>query len=134
MESRMTVVRRIAGLKFERTACSPYTKKYQAYGAFAVRLTYEIDTDRWSAYIESTHFFASLHAVRYEQLEAWLSTQYDRHLTLSAVHRVRREREVRASARAQRRADRGVKTVLAVVGAYFVGVVVGAASAATKVA
>lgn len=133
----MAIVRRIAGIKFERTFAGVVTRAYEARGDFAVSLTYEIDLDRWTARVSSPHFYASISEVRLEQLDSWLRKQRDRHDELTEARRIREReaRRIRKREARRRRADRSAAvTALCAVGAYFVGVVVGAASVAAKAA
>lgn len=125
------IVRRIAGIRFERTFNGVVTKSYEARGDFAVSLTYEIDTNRWTARVSSPHFYTSLRGAMLGELTAWLRDARVRHDELAEARRIR-EREVRrVVVRRKRRADR---TALAVLGGYVVGVFVGALSVAAKTA
>lgn len=125
------IVRRIAGVRFERTFSGIVTKSYEARGDFAVSLTYEIDTNRWTARVSSPHFYTSLRAATLDELTAWLRAQRVRHDELAEARRIR-EREVRrVVVRRRRRADR---TALAVLGGYVLGVFVGAVAVAAKAA
>lgn len=125
------IVRRIAGIRFERTFNGVVTKSYEARGDFAVSLTYEIDTNRWTARVSSPHFYTSLRGATLGELTAWLRDARVRHDELAEARRIR-EREVRrVVVRRKRRADR---TALAVLGGYVVGVFVGALSVAAKTA
>lgn len=131
----MAIVRRIAGIKFERTFAGVVTRAYEARGDFAVSLTYEIDLDRWTARVSSPHLYASIREVRLEQLASWLRQQRDRHDELAEARRIREREARRVVVRRRRRADRSAAvTAMCAVGAYFVGVVVGAASVAAKAA
>lgn len=129
------IVRRIAGVRFERTFSGIVTKSYEARGDFAVSLTYEIDTNRWTARVSSPHFYTSLRAATLDEMTAWLRAQRVRHDELTEARRVRERETRRVVVRRRRRADRSAAvTAMCAVGAYFVGVVVGAVSVAAKAA
>ena len=118
----MAIVRRIAGIKFERTFAGVVTRAYEARGDFAVSLTYEIDTNRWTARVSSPHFYTSLSGATLGKLTAWLRDARVRHDELAEARRIREHEVRRVVVRRKRRADR---TALAVIGGYVVGVFVG---------
>lgn len=129
------IVRRIAGIRFERTFNGVVTKSYEARGEFAVSLTYEIDTNRWTARVSSPHFYTSLRGATLGELTAWLRDARVRHDELAEARRIRERETRRVIVRRKRRADRSsAVAAMCAVGAYFVGVVVGAASVAAKAA
>lgn len=121
-------VRTIAGIKFERTHTSPFTRTYTARGALDVSLTYDRETDQWSGRWHTTHLYASVDRVSIYELATWLRRSRDRHNVSARAELSRRQ------VRVVRRRDSGVTSVACALGAYFFGVIIGAASVASKVA